>query len=135
MKQIRKLWNSSGIRYLFFGGCTTLVNLIIFYILRKLQCPIHAANFLSIAAAIAFAYIVNARFVFGTKCHSAKEYAVEIIKFLEARLLTMLFELAGVWFLADYLEIQEFASKFAVQFLVIILNYILSKLFVFRRRK
>lgn len=132
MKQIKKLWGNSGVRYLFFGGCTTMVNLMVFYILRKLQCPIHFANLLSIITAVVFAYFVNARFVFRTTCHSVREYAVEMLKFLEARVLTMLTEMAGVWFLVDYLGIWEFVSKLATQFLVIILNYILSRWFVFR---
>ena len=52
------------IRYVFWGGCTTLVNLVSFYIMRLAKIPLMTANVISIILAILFAYIVNSRFVF-----------------------------------------------------------------------
>ena len=46
MKQwIRKMYESSVIRYIFFGGCTTMVNLVSFFILRKLKVELNIANY------------------------------------------------------------------------------------------
>ena len=48
MKQwIRKMYESSVIRYIFFGGCTTMVNLVSFFILRKLKVELNIANIIS----------------------------------------------------------------------------------------
>ena len=55
MKQwIRKMYESSVIRYIFFGGCTTMVNLVSFFILRKLKVELNIANIISIILAILF---------------------------------------------------------------------------------
>ena len=64
MKKIKELilkcWNNDVLRYIFFGGCTTLVNLVCYYVLR-LATPINMniANTISVMAAILFAYFVN----------------------------------------------------------------------------
>ena len=64
MKQwIRKMYESSVIRYIFFGGCTTMVNLVSFFILRKLKVELNIANIISIILAILFAYVVNSKYV------------------------------------------------------------------------
>ena len=58
MKQwIRKMYESSVIRYIFFGGCTTMVNLVSFFILRKLKVELNIANIISIILAILFAIV------------------------------------------------------------------------------
>ena len=58
MKQwIRKMYESSVIRYVFFGGCTTMVNLVSFFVLRKLNVELNIANIISIILAILFAYV------------------------------------------------------------------------------
>ena len=75
MKQlIKKLYASSVVRYVFFGGCTTLVNLISFYVLRKLRVGLNIANVISIILAILFAYVVNSRFVFQDKCQTLADH-------------------------------------------------------------
>ena len=63
-KLITTIYNNSVIRYVFFGGCTTLVNLARFYLLRRADVEINIANLISIILAILFAYAVNSRFVF-----------------------------------------------------------------------
>lgn len=63
-KRILKLYENDVIRYIFWGGCTTLVNLVSFYIMRELGIILMAANVVSIILAILFAYVVNSRFVF-----------------------------------------------------------------------
>ena len=57
MKQlILRFYRNDVIRYVFFGGCTTLVNLVCFYVLRKLNVQLTVANLISIITAILFAY-------------------------------------------------------------------------------
>ena len=72
-KLITTLYNNSVIRYVFFGGCTTLVNLASFYLLRRADVEINIANLISIILAILFAYAVNSRFVFQAKPLNMRE--------------------------------------------------------------
>ena len=136
MKQlIKKLYASSVVRYVFFGGCTTLVNLISFYVLRKLGVGLNIANVTSIILAILFAYVVNSRFVFQDKCETLADHIRPFCKFISARLMTMVIEVGGVWLLVAKLGMNDMVGKFATQFIVLILNYVFSKFFVFTTGK
>lgn len=136
MKQlIKKLYESSVVRYVFFGGCTTLVNLISFYVLRKLRVGLNIANVISIILAILFAYVVNSRFVFQDKCQTLADHIRPFCKFISARLMTMVIEVGGVWLLVAKLGMNDMVGKFATQFIVLILNYVFSKFFVFTTGK
>ena len=136
MKQlIKKLYASSVVRYVFFGGCTTLVNLISFYVLRKLRVGLNIANVISIILAILFAYVVNSRFVFQDKCETLADHIRPFCKFISARLMTMVIEVGGVWLLVAKLGMNAMVGKFATQFIVLILNYVFSKFFVFTTGK
>lgn len=136
MKQlIKKLYASSVVRYVFFGGCTTLVNLISFYVLRKLRVGLNIANVISIILAILFAYVVNSRFVFQDKCETLADHIRPFCKFISARLMTMVIEVGGVWLLVAKLGMNDMVGKFATQFIVLILNYVFSKFFVFTTGK
>ena len=136
MKQlIKKLYASSVVRYVFFGGCTTLVNLISFYVLRKLRVVLNIANVISIILAILFAYVVNSKFVFQDKCETLKDHIRPFCKFVGARGVTMVIEVASVWLLVAKLGMNDMVGKFATQFIVLILNYVFSKFFVFTTGK
>ena len=136
MKQlIKKLYASSVVRYVFFGGCTTLVNLISFYVLRKLRVGLNIANVISIILAILFAYVVNSRFVFQDKYQTLADHIRPFCKFISARLMTMVIEVGGVWLLVAKLGMNDMVGKFATQFIVLILNYVFSKFFVFTTGK
>ncbi|MDC7290850.1 GtrA family protein [Blautia schinkii] len=128
---IQKLFESSVVRYVFFGGCTTMVNLISFYILRKLHVELNVANVISIILAILFAYVVNSKYVFQDKCDTLKDHLRPFCKFISARLVTMVIEVGGVWLLVEVLHMDDMLGKFLTQFIVLALNYVFSKFFVF----
>lgn len=132
---IKKLYGSSVVRYVFFGGCTTMVNLVSFYILRRLSVRLTAANVISIVLAILFAYVVNSLFVFQDRCETLKDHIRPFCKFISARLVTMVIEVGGVWLLVEVLHMNDMIGKFLTQFIVLILNYVFSKCFVFTTGK
>lgn len=134
-KLIEKLYENSVVRYVFFGGCTTLINLVSFYILRKLKVELNTANIISIILAILFAYVVNSKYVFQDKCDSLKAHIQPFCKFIGARLVTMVIEVGGVWLLVSVIGMGDMIGKFLTQFIVLILNYIFSKFFVFTTGK
>lgn len=139
MKKLKELilhfYQNDVIRYVFFGGCTTLVNLVCFFVLRKCRVELNIANLISIVTAILFAYVVNSRYVFQDKCETFKDHIRPFCKFISARLVTMVIEVGGVWLLVEVCKMNDMAGKFITQFIVLALNYIFSKFFVFTTGK
>ena len=111
MKKIKELivglYENDVIRYIFFGACTTLVNLVVFYVMRKVGAGLNTANVISIITAILFAYVVNSKFVFQDKCRTLKDHIQPFCKFISARLVTMVIEVGGVWLLAEILRMSD----------------------------
>lgn len=135
-KLILWCWNNSVMRYIFFGGCTTLVNLGTYYLLRIFtDLNLNAANMISVIAAILFAYFTNARFVFVSGASSFKERFSEFVKFVSARLITMVIEVGGVWLMADIIHMNDYIAKFLIQFIVLALNYVFSKFLIFTKKE
>lgn len=134
-KLILKMYENDVIRYIFWGGCTTLVNLVSFYLMRIAGLPLMAANIISIILAILFAYVVNSRFVFHDSCETLKDHIQPFVKFISARLVTMVIEVGGVWLLAVVMGFHDMVAKFCIQFLVLVLNYIFSKFLIFTTGK
>ncbi|VYS76452.1 GtrA-like protein [uncultured Blautia sp.] len=132
---IKKLYENDVVRYIFFGGCTTLVNLVSFFLFRKLGIPLNPANIASIILAILFAYVVNSKYVFQDKCENLKEHIRPFCKFISARLVSMVVEVGGVWLLVEILHMNEMMGKFLTQVIVLVMNYIFSKFFVFTTGK
>ena len=126
-------YNNKILRYIFYGGLSTLVNLGVYYLLRlAFKVPIVPANIVSVSAAILFAYFVNSRFVFETKASGFKEHFAEFVKFVGARLSTMVIEVGGVWLMADVLHVNDLVGKLIIQVVVLILNYVFSKFLIFK---
>ena len=135
-KFLRQIFGNEGIRYIFFGACTTLVNVGAYAAQRYLfGVDVTAANMISIALAILFAYVVNKQYVFKSRTASVKELLAEAAQFIGMRLGTMFLEVFGVVFLSSVFGIDDMVSKLAVQAVVLALNYLFSKLFVFNKEK
>lgn len=133
---IKKLYYDSRIRYLFFGGLTTLVNIVVFAILEgPLGIDYKVSNFFSVAAAICFAFVVNKLYVFQSKSNSFRDTVAEFIKFVLGRLITMVVEVGGVPFCVELLGQPKMVAKLETQVIVMVVNYFISKLFVFRSKE
>ena len=119
--------------YLFFGGLTTVVNILSFYILRKLSVEVYVSNIIAWVVAVIFAFITNKLFVFESRGKSKKENTRELISFFGFRVLSLGFDMGSMFLLIDILHVGELISKVLANILVIILNYIFSKLFIFKK--
>ena len=118
------------IRYVVGGICTTLVNIGVFYEFRQLiGLPIAFANLISILTAILFAFYVNKKFVF--RAEESNDTEQQFIRFVGMRVITFAVELFGVEWLVFGIHFPEMWAKFSIQFLVIAMNYVISKWFVF----
>lgn len=119
--------------YLLFGGLTTLVNIVAFYILRKVSVGLQISNVIAWFLSVLFAFITNKFFVFESKNNSRKEDFKEMISFFGFRALSLLFDMGFMHVLVSVLNINELFSKILSNVLVIILNYVFSKLFIFKK--
>lgn len=133
---LQKISANEMVRYLFYGGCTTAVNLAAFALLRfRAGWNVRTANLISILIAIVFAFVVNKWRVFRSEWDNWLQSLVELGQFAGMRGLSMLLEIVGTDVLIEYMNISDFNSKLVMQFIVIAVNYIISKFFVFRSRK
>ncbi len=119
-------------RYVIAGVLTTLVDFCIFTVLTRLTVRDMLANGISISAAIVFAYIANKLYVFKMHSDSPGALALEFLKFLGGRVFTALLEFWGYPPLLGLLGGRKSIAKAVTIVVVFVLNYVFSKLFVFR---
>ena len=128
------------INYLIFGVLTTLVNLAVKYLLLftvlKADNPVQLqiAIIISWIIAVLFAYFTNRKFVFES---SEKNKIKEFVNFVIARISTLLLEMLIMWFFVTFLKLNTdllvIIFTLISQVAVIVGNYILSKLYVFKK--
>ena len=135
-KRILKLYENDVIRYIFWGGCTTLVNLLSFYIMRAMGIPLMSANIISIILAILFAYVTNKIWVFRSYNFRPVYLLKEMASFFSCRILTSVFTYVAMIVMVDGMGIkQDMICKIVVSAISLVLNYICSKLFIFKKKE
>lgn len=139
MEKLRKLWktfvNPETISYLIFGVLTTVINIATFNILNvQLHWGWQISNMLAWLIAVIFAFITNKLFVFQSKSFTLKLFLWELITFFGARLLSLGVDMLGMWILLDLCGVNSMIAKILVNVLVIIINYVLSKLIIFKKK-
>ncbi len=149
-KLIQKLVNQETILYLVFGGLTTLVNLAVFWLMNRVLGEDLALvnNAAAFVAAVIFAYVTNKIFVFESRSWSAQTLSKEIPAFVGARLFSFGLEELLLWISKDVVQVSRFSvtvlglvigglmiAKLLISVLVVILNYVFSKLFIFKQKK
>ncbi len=120
--------------HLFFGVLTTLVDVVIYYILVFIGIDEVITNVISSTCAILFAYFTNSRWVFESHAETTKESLIELVKFFEARIATLLISTFIIW-VFKMLHGNPYIAKLITMVLTIVLKYILSKVFVFTAKK
>lgn len=147
-----KIFNREVLSYLLFGALTTVVSLVTFWLPTKLfslvgyQGVVHyathsdknfayiEANVISWICAVAFAFVTNKRFVFESKATDKKTVLRELFTFAGGRLGTLLVDEALMVLFVTVLSVPEMIAKIIVQVVVVVLNYFISKLIVFRKK-
>lgn len=134
-KMINLLRRYEGvISYLFFGVMTTLVNFLVYYPLTNvLGVNATVANVIAWAVSVAFAFLTNKPFVFKSHDWSSDVVIPELGKFVGTRIGSGALETAMIFLLVDCLCLDGNFIKIAVSVLVVIINYVGSKLLVFRK--
>ena len=140
MSKIKELYQKYKeiINYLIFGVLTTVVSLVTYYIcVYTILDPNNAvqlqiANVISWIISVAFAYITNRKFVFESK---EKNKIKEASKFVTSRIATLIMDMAIMYVGVTALKFNDKIMKLISQVVVIVMNYILSKILVFKKEK
>lgn len=138
MKKLIELYKKykEVINYLIFGVLTTVVSLVVYYASvytflnpdNALQLQI--ANILSWIAGVTFAYFTNRKYVFESK---EQNKVKEASKFVLARVTTLVMDMVIMWLGVTVLHFNDKLVKIISQVVIIISNYVFSKLFVFKK--
>ena len=140
MKKIISLYKKYQeiVNYLIFGVLTTLVSLLVYYCLTftiinpKDAIMLQVANMLSWVAGVTFAYVTNRKYVFNSKNTNIKK---ELVNFVSSRVVTLILDMTIMGVFVTLLGFNDKIIKIISQVLVIIGNYVFSKLFVFKKEK
>lgn len=130
------LEKQEAMRYLVFGGLSTIVNIGIFALCDWPKfLPVLISNLIAWIAAVIFAYITNRYCVFNSKKHSKKEIAKEFSSFMTARIVTLIIESIFMWITIEQLHWHSILMKVIANIIVIILNFVFSKVFIFKQEQ
>ncbi len=129
------LKNRCVLAYLFFGVCTTVVNIVAYYICaHPLKFSTGVSTVIAWLLAVIFAFLTNKSWVFGSKSWEKKVLLRELISFFSCRLATGVLDLFIMLVTVDMLRWNDVAMKVISNLIVIVLNYVASKLIIFRKR-
>lgn len=124
------------INYLIFGVATTVVNIVVFFLFDTiLSVPYLIANAIAIILSILFAFFTNKKYVFKSQATSRQDSWEEFVRFVSFRVLSGLFDMLSMWLLVDLLLFGTNLAKILTQFIVVVLNYVFSKFFVFKQEE
>ncbi len=119
-------------KYIVYGVLTTMVSIVSFWFLfHYTSWNENVCNFLSIALSILFAYVLNRQYVFESK---DKNIIKEFLRFVAARAFSSVFDMVSFYIFATLLSLNEMIVKIVISFVIILLNYFLSKWLVFRSK-
>ena len=133
MKKIISLYKKYEeiINYLIVGGLTTLVSIVVYALFTKcFHINYMISNVISWIISVLFAYITNRIFVFKSK---SRDILLEIYQFFKYRIFSFLIDVLFMYILVELINVDDMISKIIVQVIVIVLNYVFSKLFVFKK--
>jgi putative flippase GtrA len=137
-----KIWNNTElVSYLFAGVATTLVNYIVYFIVTRPFGSLIAPEVLTVVGtcvawlvAVIFGYVVNKVYVFHTRSETFAALMKEMMSFIAMRLVSFGMELVLMFVTVDLLGLNDLVMKLVINILVIIANYVFSKLVIFRKK-
>jgi len=137
MKKLKELYlkYKEIINYIIFGGLTTVTNFVVYFICTKLfSIDEVISNGIAWFISVLFAYITNKIFVFESKKNGFKEIIIEMTSFFLARILSGICCDVGTFALmVKVFAINDVIAKIVTQVMVIVMNYVLSKLVIFKK--
>ena len=141
MEKIRQLFfkYKEIILYVFFGGLTTAVNWVSYLLLVSIMggaestSAVMTATIVSQILSILFAYFTNRKWVFESKVKGAKPIAVEMTKFFGCRGASIVLDIIVMFVGVSVLHLNDAVMKLLSNVLIVIVNYLFSKVFIFKK--
>lgn len=137
MEQIIKIYKKyeEAISYLFWGGAAFVLSMVLFYLFVNIM-GLHEqiANVWSWIICVIFAYLTNRTFVFKSKIRGFYNILIEFKDFVAARVLTLVMENAILFVMIEMMGFHNMIAKLVGQVVVIVSNYFLSKLWIFKKK-
>ena len=122
------------VNYVIFGFLTFVVSTVTYYVSRFCFDYV-VSNIISWILAVLFAYITNKLFVFNSKVDSKQNLLKEFVMFVISRIATLILETIILFVMIEWMNItNDFIVKMFAQVVVILTNYILSKVFIFKKK-
>lgn len=137
MDKLKKLYSAQreAILYIVFGGATTGVNFVVFWLCKWLLPTTPTTNnAIAWAMSVTFAYIVNKLFVFNSRNTAPRVVLVELTSFVGARFISGFAETLAIYVFVEKLGANDMLVKVIAAVIVVLLNYIFSRLIVFKKR-
>lgn len=124
--------NKEVLLYLFFGGLAFIVS-IVSYVFFDIILSMNEliANVISWVITVSFAYVTNKLWVFDAPTHTVQEFLKQSVSFFGGRIATLIIEELILLVFVTVLAFPSVLVKIVTQVIVIVLNYVISKFFVF----
>ncbi len=127
--------NKDIISYLFWGVCTTVINIVSYSLFYDvLKCSNVLSTCIAWILSVVFAYITNKLFVFESKSFEPSVLVKEVLQFFSCRLMTGILDLVIMYVTVDVLSLKAILWKIISNIIVIVLNYVASKLIIFNNK-
>lgn len=134
IKELYKKYKSV-ILYVFFGGCTTLINIVTYWLCyNKLGIKNVPSTIIAWVAAVLFAFVTNKLFVFESRGRSKSRTLYELVSFFGCRMLTGALDVGIMAFAVDYMHWNGLLWKILSNVLVLVSNYFASKFIIFKKK-
>ena len=125
-----------GVAYLIFGVLTTVIDYVISNVLFYwTKVPTLPAQTIAWIAAVLFAFVTNKWWVFESHTLIPSEVWKEFVSFIICRIATFVFNLAALFVMVDLMGMEFFFCKLLISVVVIVLNYVFSKILIFAKKK
>ncbi|MCI8999728.1 MAG: GtrA family protein [Clostridia bacterium] len=122
------------INYLIFGFLSFVVSMATYY-LARICFDYVISNIISWIIAVIFSYVTNKLFVFESKIEGKRKLVKEFVTFILSRIFTLVLETLILYMMVDLMNMNDRMVKVIAQIIVILMNYILSKLIIFKKKK
>lgn len=119
--------------YIIVGIITTLVNFTVYYVSTRIfNLSPYISNIIAWMIAVTFAFITNKLVVFKSMNKNTQTILKEGISFISMRLISLGFDMATMYIIISIMHWNDLIGKIISQVIVVILNYIFSKLYIFK---
>ena len=136
MPKFLKKFDRETMLYVLFGTLTAVVNLSVYFVLNwAFDVNYMVSNITAWVVTVLFAYVTNKLFVFRTRTGSWKELGREFIRFVNSRIISGGADQALMWLLVGLFHLNSSLIKMVNSGVVVVLNYILSKLMIFKPKE